>query len=286
MLQQKIQTIVTITYAHISLMRMSVLINILLWFYLGSFFANEYTIYLYEILPSGTAFIFAFSFGNILNDIYDKKIDETNRLERPLTNNILSIAQAWNFAYICAITAIIYSLFTNVFIPVILILTLGICYSHPRTSIAKKGFLATLVMIFGYYIIPFWTGYFLFTKNQYVEYKTFLFFISLLTLVTPILLMKDYRDEIGDKLYNKRTPLSILGRQKLFYLIIGTLATANILVCIYLYINMQEKRHYIQIITLMYSLLIVLGAHNTNKLQQLYPLIKLLLFLIFILVIL
>lgn len=266
MQREKLKNIFTLTQAHLSLIRIQGTIDIILWYYLGIFFSINSYPPLNLWLPCAISFALAFFFANSINDYYDEKIDRENNLSRPLTDGIMNPKQVYYFAVLCALTAVFSALYAKVVIPVIAIILLGIFYSHPKIGWSKKGFLATITMLLAYYVIPFWTGFFLLHTDARITYSPILFFLGILLLALPRLLMKDYRDESGDNKYGKITPLILLGREKLFYLITLITISGTFLFILWSWKFMQGQRlFYVVVTTIMYSSLIFYTTYRMRK---------------------
>ncbi|MDD5050397.1 MAG: UbiA family prenyltransferase [Candidatus Pacebacteria bacterium] len=210
-------------------MRPALLTGILLTFYMGNYWANKSHSSLNLWLPASIGLLLAFSFGNVMNDIYDQDIDRINEPNRPLVSGKLSQKDALVFAISSAVCAILASISSGIIsiIGTSLIILLGIFYSHPKVQLSRKGWFSTFLLILAYYFIPFWSGFFLTTGSK-PRLDAILLFGALLSLGISKVLLKDFKDVRGDTQYKKITPLSLLGSKKIL-IISSSLAIIGLL---------------------------------------------------------
>lgn len=214
----RVETI-KIIKSYVELMRPALLLGILLTFYLGLYWSTKTHIHTNIWLPLAVSLLLAFSFGNIINDVYDQDVDSINEPERPLVSGRLSTDQALLFAKVTMICAIFVS-YTAGAISVLAtasIIVLGILYSHPKYRFSRKYLASTLSLILAYYLIPFWIGYVL-ISNKMPGLDIIFLFISLLSFGLAKILLKDLKDLSGDEKYAKNTPLIALGRKKVLFI--------------------------------------------------------------------
>jgi 4-hydroxybenzoate polyprenyltransferase len=258
-----------ITKAYIKLVRPVMILNIILWFCLGFFIAEDRFISIYELTPYIISFFLSFSFANTLNDFYDTKIDIKNDLNRPTTKNIIKPNQILFFLKILFISSIVFSIYYKTVLSTFMIIILGVLYSYPKFDFSKKGLLATFTMIFAYFFIPFWTGFLLYKNIFDIGLNIFLFFLLIVFINTPFLLFKDYRDEKGDLFYKKITPLIIFGRKGIFY-ISSALVFVGFLFAIFLYFNSFLSLIIIFILCLYFFNVLYIGYYSIKSEKNIY----------------
>lgn len=150
------------------------------------------------------AVFFAMSAGNVINDVFDIKIDTINRPERPIPSGRISLKNARNYAYllfICAaIVGFLISFLVNNWIPCIIVLFADIilylyAYKLKATILIGNlivGFLTGLCFIFGGHILGAWLN-----STEIIIISYFLgFFAFMMTTAREI--TKDIEDMEGD----------------------------------------------------------------------------------------
>lgn len=204
-----------------------------------------------------------------LNNFYDVATDKLNkRTENPLINQTLNKQQLTIFFIACGI-----GIFALQFVlkqPASLIATavyigLLICYSHPRIAIQRKGFAATILLGLCYGVIPLNLG--LLQADVWAWSHVVQLSLLQLLLLAPMLLAKDYKDEHGDKLTGKLTPLIRYGRRT-----VHASAAVFTLLAMAMYVKLAHDAHvsvYEQLLLgSLYSLLIVVLHVKKGRLPK------------------
>ena len=161
-------------------------------------------------LAGGVLLIFcAYGLAAAYNDLHDIEVDRANGRRRPLATGALSPADAGKAMVACALGVAVSQL--------LLVQPLGLAvtiasvaataaYSHPRLGLERRGVLGTATLAVTYLVLPV-----LLAGGTVAP-------LGLAALVaggTATLLYKDVKDEHGDRLLGKRTPLVRWGRRRM-----------------------------------------------------------------------
>lgn len=149
-----------------------------------------------------------YMFGAGLNDLADEHIDKVNlkdSKERTLvsgeaTQSELKVVLAVVAAFVIALTLV---LGTRMVILSALILILAWAYSFPPIRISYRGIWAPLLLPLGYVAYPFCVGASVMGWN-YDRYSLLLG-VGLYSLFVSRVMLKDFRDVVGDRKFGKRT---------------------------------------------------------------------------------
>ena len=151
-------------YVHtiVQLIRPASIFYILFWYVIGCWFAQYALPVDYLWITTAISFGFVFSAGYVLNDYFDVQIDTFNKRGRPLEKNSISPQEVFSMYWIFTGAGLVTSVIAGgeVVLSSVLVILLGVLYSHPLFDMSKKGLWATLIMMIAYYFIPFLTGYF------------------------------------------------------------------------------------------------------------------------------
>ncbi len=271
--------LIPIKYAHtiVRLIRPASILYVLLWYFLGYLMVQSNTASSYIYIITAIGFGFSLSSGNVLNDYFDKDIDATANKKRPIQNNEISDKEILLMYFILAFTSLIISFFLDqisILANILLILS-GIIYSHPFFSFGRKGFMATIIMIFAYHILPFMTGYIQNSNSIEMSVPVLMFFLGFLFVRLGRLFMKDYEDNHADKMHNKITPLQIMGNNKLFYLITASSVLGTLFVCIsYLMMFPFKTSLVLLFLSTLYLILTIYSAYLSGTMQNNLQIIK------------
>ncbi len=109
-----------------------------------------------ELFWSAVAEAFAFSAGNIINDIFDLEIDRINRPDRVLPGKKLKISEAYSLYVVCLIASVIISFMVNLYVFLIIIFTNILLYLY--SYIIKKIVVASNLTVALIFASPFLLG--------------------------------------------------------------------------------------------------------------------------------
>ena len=171
-----------------------------------------------SLLPLVLVILLITSFANIINDIFDYKIDLINKPNRPIANGKIKIKAAFIYALILLVTALLFIFIYNfndlakqfIFINLFLIIL--------YTPFLKKiPFIGNLVIAFILCMVFITTTAYL--QGNFILISPIVIFSFLLMLVREII--KDIADLKGDKFFGVRTLPVVFGINKSFNLIVG-----------------------------------------------------------------
>jgi len=148
------------------------------------------------------------------NDYADRRIDEVNlkgNKNRPLVTKSITKRNLWIVHILAGVASLLLSL---IYGPTALLLTfvvllLDYAYSFKPIRITDRGILSQLMLPIAYVLFPLSLGYWsVDTVNPY----PWLLLAGLYTGFIARLMLKDFRDVKGDKMFGKRTFLLRHGR--------------------------------------------------------------------------
>ena len=161
-------------------------------------------------VAGGTVLILcAYGLAAAYNDLHDVEVDRANGRNRPLATGVLTAADARAAIVACAAGVLVAQ--------VLLVQPLGLgvtlasaaatlAYSHPRIGLQRRGVLGTGMLAVTYLVLPVLLA---------GARPPLLVTAALVAGGTATLLYKDVKDEAGDRLLGKRTPLVRWGRRRM-----------------------------------------------------------------------
>jgi 4-hydroxybenzoate polyprenyltransferase len=155
--------------------------------------------------------------GTCLNDLSDEHIDKVNlrhAASRPLANNKSSRRQLWITAATSALAAVLVAASQSFALTVLTLamLALNWAYSLPPLRISYRGVVAPLLLPMGYVLFPFAAVMFL-TNTHWATHTTTVLTALYAGFIGRIVL-KDFRDVLGDRMYGKLTFIVRYGQAK------------------------------------------------------------------------
>lgn len=167
--------------------------------------------YLWGVLILGLSHIVATS----MNDIADKDIDAINlqRSTRPLVTGQASQRDLYVLALMVAVLVALCALAINTTALAIVVLSLSInfFYSMPPIHLSHRAYAAPVALSILYVVLPYWLG--VVSSSAALSRYDALFLLGLSMLFCGRILLKDFRDRIGDAAYGKRTFLVRHGKK-------------------------------------------------------------------------
>jgi len=168
--------------------------------FLSASIFNQLTI---TILPITIVILLLGGFSNIINDLFDYKIDQENNIKRPIASNQISFLSSFLFAFLLfliAILIIFYYNFNELTKNLILLVNLPLIILY--TPIFKK------IPFIGNLVIAFILGMVFIVTTTYLNENIFIILppsilAFLLMLIREII--KDIADLSGDKKFNINT---------------------------------------------------------------------------------
>ena len=157
----------------------------------------------YAIIPLSIVILLLAGFSNIINDIFDYKIDQANRLNRPLASGSMKRLYAIIYAIslLCiSLFIIFYYQFNAITKALILCINLPLIISY--TPIFKK------ITLIGNIVISFILGMIFIVTTTYLNGNIYLILPpSILAFLLMIIreIIKDIADLDGDKKFNIKT---------------------------------------------------------------------------------
>lgn len=185
-----------------------------------------------QSIPSSTmalgaffAFFFAYMAGATLNDIFDISVDSINMPYRPLQQKIVTKKEAWLFSLIVHSVALGLSLMLDfkLFVLMIVFFVLSFFYSIPPIIFSRRSIWGQVELVVCTISLPIYSGIVL-ASNSFLPPVNVIPPLSTLSLFFIFLLiLKDFKDILGDVIKAKGTYVSRKGETKaLMVMIIGS----------------------------------------------------------------
>jgi 4-hydroxybenzoate polyprenyltransferase len=216
----------------------------------------------YSIIPLSSVILLLAGFANIINDIFDYKIDQANRLNRPLSSGSIKRSHAIIYAILllCISLVIIFNYNFNT-ITKFLILCINLPLMIFYTPIFKK------IPLIGNMIVSFILGMVFIVTTTYLKGNIYLILppatLAFLLMVIREM-VKDIADLDGDKKFNIKTLPVTFGINYTFKIIIFF---STILITISLYFTTLYNLIYFIFLLLLivFPLLYYLYQLSKNK---------------------
>ena len=147
-------------------------------------------------------------FSTSVNDLADEEIDQINLKgyhERPLANKQTTRSKLWNLGAASALATILFALPLGATATYAAFggLILSYIYSMPPLQISHHGFVATTLLPLGYIALP--CVLVLQANNAILDDSKIILFAALYISFMGRIILKDFRDVIGDRKFGKRT---------------------------------------------------------------------------------
>jgi 4-hydroxybenzoate polyprenyltransferase len=170
---------------------------------------------LLELITGVTALMLVNAGSNVLNQVYDIKIDRINKPYRPIPSKVITINEARTIAWVIYLVAFwrASTVSSGAFLFLILIIMLiTIFYSIPPLQLKKRLFVSNISIAFARGMLGFVAGWAIFGDpfNRIPWIIGLLMSIYLIGAVTT----KDFTDIIGDKKFGMRTLPVVYGKKK------------------------------------------------------------------------
>ena len=170
---------------------------------------------LLELLAGVSALMLVNAGSNILNQVYDFKIDKINKPYRPIPLKVLKLNEARTIAWVVYLITLwrAAAVGSGAFVFLILIIMLiTIFYSMPPVRLKKRLFISNISIAFARGMLGFVAGWCIFGNpfNQTPWLIGMVMTIYLIGAVTT----KDFTDIKGDRKYGMRTLPVVFGKRK------------------------------------------------------------------------
>lgn len=168
--------------------------------YLCAFILDKMSIHLLPLIFAISALV---GFANIINDIIDYKVDQANRLSRPISSNVISIQSAVRYAILLLCFACIIIIMNFNYITQLLIFTITLPLIILYTPIFKK-----IPLIGNLVVSLILSMVFIVTSTYLLGYLDYLIIPPIILsffLMTIREIVKDIADLEGDKKFHITT---------------------------------------------------------------------------------
>jgi 1,4-dihydroxy-2-naphthoate polyprenyltransferase len=183
-----------------------------------------------HLITSCLLLLLCYGLVTAYNDLQDQTIDTANRRHLPLVQGHLAAGEVRHTIVGLLISVAFLQLF--VLQPIGLIFTatfliLGWAYSSPPLRLENHGLFGTLLLAVCYSTLPLLLG------GLPANTTTLWLILACLLFSATTLLFKDFKDETGDRLHDKRTPLVRYGHHRTKALSVIFFAIGQVLLLIY-----------------------------------------------------
>ena len=156
-----------------------------------------------------------FIHATVLNDLADEAIDRVNLPSargRPLVSGDATRRQLLVLGLIAGGSALAGAWVVNWRVGAVVTIGLGlnVAYSFRPLRLSDRGLVAVILLPLGYVVLPFLVGFFMVRPTM--GPKDLVVLAGLYITFMGRIVLKDFRDETGDKLFGKRTFLIRHGR--------------------------------------------------------------------------
>ena len=170
---------------------------------------------LLELITGVSALILVNAGSNVLNQVYDLRIDKINKPYRPIPSKIITMNEARTIAWVVYLITLwrTAAVGSGAFLfLILLIMLITIFYSIPPIQLKKRFFISNISIAFARGMLGFVAGWCIFGDpfNQTPWLIGLVMSIYLIGAVTT----KDFTDVKGDKKYNMKTLPVVFGNQK------------------------------------------------------------------------
>ena len=157
-----------------------------------------------------------FIHATVLNDLADEPIDRINLANargRPLVTGHATRRQLLVLGLAAGASALVAAWFVNWRVATVVAggLALNAAYSLRPLRLSERGLMAVVLLPLGYVVLPFLVG--IFTVQASLSRNDLVILAGLYLTFMGRIVLKDFRDERGDKLFGKRTFLIRHGRE-------------------------------------------------------------------------
>ncbi len=155
--------------------------------------------------------------GTGINDYMDYKIDAVNLandLERPILQKLITRSRLLGLSMGCAAVGVLLILLVgNLRVAglFVVVTCLNVLYSMPPVRISHRGILGPVLLPIGYIVLPVYSVYLITGASRSRVALTAM--AGLYLHFFARILLKDFRDVVGDKKFGKKTVLSQLGQR-------------------------------------------------------------------------
>jgi 4-hydroxybenzoate polyprenyltransferase len=143
-----------------------------------------------------------------LNDIADEQIDRVNIPEargRPLITGNATRGQMLAIGVGAASLAITTGFLINVRVGAVVVvgIALNCAYSLPPVRLSGRGLITSLMLPLGYVAVPYLVG--ALTAGEAPDSREWILLLAVYVYFIGRIMLKDFRDVVGDRAYGKRT---------------------------------------------------------------------------------
>ena len=230
--------------------------------FMAGFFISNMSISLnIDFLYGLLSIIFLIAGYNSFNAIYDIEIDKINKPNRPLPNKKISKKVAYLESIILFILSLYFSLILdlNFFYLIFIGVILSILYSISYINLKKRFILGSLIAIFLYEILPFFSGWFL---GKTHTFNMVLFILILLPFFFVGGILKDFEDIRGDSTNKVHSLLSILGYKKTIITMYLLCIISLFMLLFSIYLNIIL---FFYLFSIIFILLVIINIYFLNK---------------------
>ncbi len=157
-----------------------------------------------------------FVHATVLNDLADEQIDRINLVHaqgRPLVSGAAGRRQLLTIGLVAGTLALVSASLAGSRVAIVIAagLALNVVYSLPPLRLSHRGVIAIALLPLGYVVVPFLVGFF--SVGASPEPNDLVILCGLYIAFMGRIVLKDFRDIIGDAQFGKRTFLLRYGRE-------------------------------------------------------------------------
>ncbi|MDD4082014.1 MAG: UbiA family prenyltransferase [Sphaerochaetaceae bacterium] len=191
---------------------------------------KQMSLFLSIVFPFIVYLLVLFGF-NVLNQVFDVKIDVITKPFRPIPSKKVTIQEATIFSVFLFGVSLILAFFTNLLLPWVLFAVSTLLYSHPKIFLRKYLIATPIFGLFFYVVCPF-----LFVSTYFNLKINYLFLAFFALIIACVSFLKDIEDLKAEKKFGIKSIPSILGEyssiQASFFSLLGIVLIFGIVLSI------------------------------------------------------
>lgn len=160
------------------------------------------------------AYLFALFGFNVLNNIFDARMDRISKPLRPIPSKRVSKKEAKILSMVFFVGSFVIAMFSLTLLLIIATFVIAtVVYSHPKLFFRKHFWATPLFGMIFYGVVPF-----LIVTSQFSKETPFIFLLFFAGLIVPVSITKDIEDIKAEKKFGINSIPNLIGTDKTIWL--------------------------------------------------------------------